>query len=59
MPRKYLVEYRDGSEEMIENAFDISDAREEAKRLYDHPIKMIRIIPEQPIGPYGKEPSIN
>jgi hypothetical protein len=57
MSRKYLIEYRDGCQEIVCDAFDISDARLEAERLYDHPIKTIRIIPEETIRPVGKDSS--
>ena len=42
--RKYLVEYRCGSEELIDDAFDIREAREEAQRRQDSPIRRIRVI---------------
>jgi len=42
--RNYLVEYRDGCEEIIESAFDIRNAREEAQNLHNRPIRRIRII---------------
>jgi len=42
--RNYLIEYRDGCEEIIQSALDIRDAREEAQGLHDSQIKRIRVI---------------
>jgi hypothetical protein len=42
--RNYLVEFKDGSLEIVEDAWDISDAREKAKELYNSPIKQIRVM---------------
>jgi hypothetical protein len=42
--RNYLVEFKDGSLEIVEDAWDISEARDKAKNLYNAPIKSVRIM---------------